>query len=180
MYALISVVLSLVFISVAVSHCFITEKKWALINKKGCIAAGAAGLVSSVSITVLFFIRSSSYTDGDREWARGVFTGYLKDVLLIVGIILAILILSSVFQPKMKVLRIILTAASSVFVLVFGYISSFISDNDSVSVKFFICALSISLSIMIQFCGFFDFGRLYEKLCSDSGKKNNKKHGNGR
>ena len=91
------------------------------------------------------------------------------DVLPVLGIVLAVLILSAVFQPKMRAMRVIVTFASSVFVLVFGYISSFLSNNDSVRVTFYIYALSISLAVMTQFCAYFDFGRLYKKL---EGEKN--------
>ncbi len=170
MYVAFSIVLSLIFLSIAVSHFFITSEKWAKINKTGCLIAGVAGALSSILIVVIFYIKSSSLGDGDREWAREVVSGYLLDVLPVLGIILAILILSAVLQPKMRVMRIIVTFAASVFVLIFGYISSFLSENGSVSVSFYIHALSISLAVMTQFCGFFDFKRLYEKLSSKTSK----------
>ena len=169
MYVAISVFLSLIFLCFAVSHFFITDKKWALFNKRAALIFGIAGLASALFFLILFFVRSSSYTEGDKEWAREVVSGYLWDVLPVLGIVLAILILSAVFQPKMRAMRVIVTFASSVFVLVFGYISSFLSNNDSVRVTFYIYALSISLAVMTQFCTYFDFGRLYKKL---EGEKN--------
>ena len=174
MYVAISVLLALIFLSVAVSHFFITDKKWANVNKFGCLSAGCAGLFSAVLFFVLFLIRSSSFGEGDREWAKEVISGHLKDVLPVLGVILAVLILSAIFQPKMRVMRIIVTFASSVFILVFGYISSFLADNDTVSVTFYIHAMSISLAVMTQFCGYFDFKKLYEKLASEEKTKNNK------
>ena len=174
MYAALSIFLSLIFLSVAVSHFFISDKKWAKINKTGCIAAGAAGILSAVFLIVFFRIRSSSFEEGKREWARDVISGYLKDVLPVLSIILAILILSAIFQPKMRAMRIIVTFAASVFLLVFGYISSFLSENDTVSVTFFIHALSISLAVLTQFCGYFDFRRLQEKLGAEEKNKKRK------
>ena len=174
MYVALSVLFSLIFLCFAVSHFFITDKKWALINKRISLIFGIAGLASALLFLILFFVRTSSYTDGDKEWAREVILGYLWDVLPVLGIVLAILILSAVFQPKMRVMRIIVTFAYSVFVLVFGYISSFLSYNDSVSVTFYIYALSISFAVMTQFCTYFDFGRLYEKLDGEKIKKKNK------
>ena len=174
MYVPLSVVLSLIFLSVAVSHFFITDKKWAKINKSGCVAAGIAGIFSAVLFFVLFLIRSSSLKEEDGEWAREVISGYLKDVLPVLGVIVAILVLSAIFQPKMRVMRIIVTFAASVFILVFGYISSFLAENDSVSITFYIHALSISLAAAVQFCGFFDFKNLYERLDSEEKAKRNK------
>ena len=175
MYIAISAFLALIYLSVAVSHFFITDKKWAQFNKRACIVSGAAGILSSVFISVLFYVRSSSFSEGDKEWAGKVFSGYLKDVLPVLGVILLILLLSSVFQPKMKPLRVIITLVSSVFVLVFGYIASFLAENENVSVTFYICALSISLSVAVQFCGFRDFGRLYERLEGEEKAKTKKK-----
>ncbi len=167
--AALFIVLSVFFIALAVSHFFIRDKKWAKINKYASLVCGVAGGASSIATFIFYLIRTSSYEETDREWARATVSAYLKDVLPILGIILVILILSAVFQPKMRVMRVIVTALSSVFILVFGYIASFLSENDSVSVEIYICVFSISLSVMTQFCGYFDFKRLYEKL---SGEKN--------
>ncbi len=173
MYIVISVVLSLVFIGVAVSHFFITDKKWAVRAKYFSLASGIAGAAAAAAASAVFFIRSASMPEGDREWASNVIGGYFLDVLPALGVILVILILSAVFQPKMRGMRVIVAALASVFLLIFGSISSFLAENNGVSVAIYIRIISISLAIMIQFCGFFDFGRLYLKLAGEDkrGKK---------
>ena len=165
----------LFFIALAVSHFFIRDKKWAKINRNVTLVCGIAGALSSVVTFIVFYILSSKYETNDSEWARATIWSYLKDALPILGIILAILILSAVFQPKMKVMRVIVIALASMFILVFGLIASYISENGSVSVDIYIYIFSISLAVMTQFCGYFDFRRLYEKLCGAKEKKTPKK-----
>ena len=175
MYAAASVALALFFISLAVSHFFITDKKWARRLSFLCAALGAAGLAAMAAFSVYFFVSVSKYGDESREWAVGVLSGYFKDVLPALAVILLILILSAVFQPKMRPMRIVVSALSSILLLVYGYVASYLSQNGSVSVSFYLHALSISGSLAPVFCQFFDFRRLYEKLSSENtGKKSNK------
>ncbi|MBQ9544775.1 MAG: hypothetical protein IJV00_06590, partial [Clostridia bacterium] len=63
------------------------------------------------------------------------------------------------------------------FLLIFGSISSFLAENNGVSVAGYIRLISVALAVMTQFCGFFDFGRLYEKLggSGEEKKKTGKK-----
>ena len=171
----LTVLFSLFFICLAVAHFFITEAKWAKYCSVLCIVLGAAGLIGSAGTEILFLIRSSSLDKNASEWAHGVMSGYFKDVLPVLALILLILILSALFQPKMRIMRIAVILLSSVLCLIYGHITSFLAENGNVSVTKYITSESIFNALMIQFCGFFDFRSLRGKLISEKNPKKKKK-----
>jgi|GEM_PF-2569898 len=173
MYLALCIVLCALFISLAISKFFITSGKWAKINKYISAALGAAGLVLAVSVIIEAITKISSLRKAEgqtdkAEWASDVFSGYLKDVLPVLVVLLLIILLSAVFQPQKLFLRATVTALSSILILIYGYIASFLVQNENVSVTFEIRAMSVSISLLISFCGFFDFKFLQKKLQSEA------------
>ncbi len=139
------------------------------------VVLGAAGLLSSIITFILSRIKISSFEKDAGEWAQEVISGYFKDVLPAFAVILLVLILSAVFQPKMRTMRIVVIFLSSVLCLIFGEITSFLAQNGNVSVTKYVYAESVSFSFIIHFCSFFDYRNLYLKLCGEKKKKEKNK-----
>ena len=168
MYILVCILLSVLFISLAVAKFFIKSEKWAKISFIVSILSGASGFVLSVFTTVKAIIKlSEPENNGDSEivsWARDAFSGYLKDVLPVFAAIVILLLLSSLIQPKKMFLRAVITCASSIMSLIYGYITVFLTENSAFSISFEIKSVSISLSLILTSFCIFDFYTLKKGL----------------
>ena len=178
MYILLCVLLSALYIILAVAKFFIKSEKWAKISFIVSIAAGASGVILSVFTAVKAIIKLSDPEDiKDSEavsWVRDAFSGYLKDVLPVFAVIVILLLLSSLIQPKKMFLRAVITCASSVLSLIYGYITVFLTENGTFSISFEIKAVSISLSLLLTSFCIFDFYTLKKGLSKEKTNKNQK------
>ena len=170
------IILCALAVTLSVAKFFLTDVKWAKIFRIVCIVSGGAGvaLAASSVISAITKISSLGALDGGTEkaeWAAGVFSGYLKDVLPVFLIVLAVIILSAYFQPKKLFLRAVVVALSSILILIYGYIATFLSKNENVSVTFEIMAVSCAISLIFTACGYFDFKYLVKKMTDEKGRK---------
>ena len=159
MYIVVLVFLAASSLGAAIAHFFITDVKWAGVMKTVSLISGAAG-ITSLAVEVSVFYALGKYD----EWAYDVISGYFKDVLPALCIVLAIVLLSAAFQPKMKLLRSSVIFLSSTLALIYGQITSMLPENDTSKVTVFIKLFSISIYLIINFCGYFDFKKLEKKL----------------
>ena len=176
MYTAVIILISIFHISIAAAHFFISSEKWARIAGHISLFAGALGVLGAAVSVAEFYIRisSSDYSSDLKEWCYEVFSGYLKDVLPAFGIIFALLIISSLLQPKMLLLRSALGMLSSVFVLIFSKIAINLFENSQVTVKWEIIFFSISLSLAFLLCRVSDFRRFSNSVPDKDSRKNKK------
>ncbi len=176
MYLAVCIALSALFIYLFVSHFFITDAKWAKVNKIVSVALGASGLLGSIVTVIVFYSRISSLEKEGLpgDWASDVFSGFLKDVLPPFALIFAVLILSAVFLPKRLLLRAPLCSMTSIVILIFGYITSFLAVNKNFSIVPYIRLMSVFLSLLCAVCGYFDFKRKEKELTAASEEAKNK------
>ncbi len=135
-----------------VSKFFISGEKWAKIDKTLCIVLASCGVISFAA-----FLTSSLIKSGNGEWASGVVSGYLKDVLPALGIVVLLVVLSGIFQPSKYPLRAVVVALSSILILVYGEIASYLAAGGDVSVTTEIRGMSASLSAALCGAGYFDY-----------------------
>ena len=171
MYTFSSAVLTVLYIALAISIFFITSAKWAKINKYLSLVLCGVGVVLTVASVISVICKLKAFSDTDptgtkSEWAKSVFFGTLGDVIPVFAI-LAVLILLSVFvQPQKRFVRVFLIAFSAIGSLVYGYVSSFITENEKGSVTVEIKLFCTALSLILISSLFFDFKNLFKKLYS--------------
>lgn len=176
MFAAACIILSALAVFLAVAKFFLTDLKWAKIFRVVCIASGVAGVALAAYSVVSAIAKISSLKEldggvGKAEWASGVFSGYLKDVLPVFLVVLTVIILSALFQPKKLLLRAVVAALSAILILIYCYIATFLSKNENVSVTFEIAAVSCAVSLIFTACGYFDFVYLIKKMTDEKGRK---------
>ena len=136
------------------------------------------GVVSSVFSAIKAIVKLSETGDVKNteavSWAHDAFSGYLKDVLPVFAVISVLLLLSALIQPKKMFLRAVITCASSIMSLIYGYITVFLTENSSFSISFEIKAVSISLSLLLTSFCIFDFNALKKELAKEKTKENKK------
>ena len=161
--------LSAVYIVFGVARFFVTSAKWAKIDFVVSCVGGAAGIAGYIVSVILFLSKISSLNaefpgESYGDWAKDVLSGYLKDTLPALLIVLAVLILSFFIQPKMYVMRALVTPLASVMILIYGKITEYLSENGNVTVTIYISLLSVSASLILFGTGLFDFRALFKKL----------------
>ena len=158
----VCITVSALAVILCVSKFFISGEKWAKIDKTLCIVLAAAGVLSFAAFLAFALVKS-----GSSEWASGVLSGYLRDVLPALGIVVLLVVLSGVFQPSKYPLRAIVVALSSILLIVYGEIAAYLSSGGDVSVTTEIRGMSASLATAFCGAGYFD----YKYLLTEKFKK---------
>lgn len=171
MYTFSSAVLTVLYIALAVSVFFITSSKWAKINKYFSLSLGGAGLALAAASVISLICKLKAFSEADpagtkSEWAKSVFLGTLGDVMPVFAAIAVLILLSVFIQPQKRFVRVFLIAFSAIGTLVYGYVSSFLTENEKGSVTVEIQLLCTALSLILISSLFFDFKNLFKKLSS--------------
>lgn len=161
MYYFICALLSLLFIAAAVSHYVKISEKTASVIGKISLASGIAGVLLVAGAVALFFINLSKIelAADDKGWIVDTVSSYAATLAVFGVAIVAACLISSLLQPKFKILRVLLVLLSSILILISGLLFSFISANDKVTVSGYVKLISIGVSLFIQSGGCRDFRR---------------------
>lgn len=179
MYLAAVILLCLLFVVLSVAQFFVSSAKWAKNLFVFSVFIGIAGIIGCVAVTIAFNSKIASVGDpGFSEWASNVFSGYLKDTLPACAVIMAVVVLSAIFQPKMLPLRSIVISLTSVFVLIFGYITTFLADN-KISIKKEIVLFSAFLALAASSSHALDFRRSFRRLSDEETAMLDKKKSSG-
>ncbi len=158
-------------VTLCVSKFFISGEKWALIDKKLCIALACAGAASFIAFLVSLLIKlhvaNETKTPGYGEWASSVASGYFRDVLPALGVVVLLVVLSGIFQPSKYVLRALVVALSPILLAVYGEIASYLASGGNVSLTTELRGMSASLAVALCGAGYFD----YKYLLAEKFKK---------
>ena len=148
-------------VTLCVSKFFISGEKWALIDKKLCIALACAGAASFIAFLVSLLIKlhnaNQTRAPGFGDWASSVASGYFRDVLPALGVVVLLVVLSGIFQPSKYVLRALVLALSPILLVVYGEIASYLASGGNVSLMTEIRGMSASLAVSLCGAGYFDY-----------------------
>ena len=161
----------LMHIFLFVSNFFISDEKWAGRIKILSLILGAAGALLAATSAVIFLIKTSSLDAADSSWANETYFSFVKILLIIALFSAAVIIGCSLMKLRFKVMRSLAVSVCGIFILVYTYFCSIISESDILPVNTYVVLFGTGISVLISIYGYFDFKQLQIKLRSSQDGK---------
>ncbi len=131
----------------------------------------ALGLVFSIAINLIFSFRleKSGLTEEFISWANDMYFGYANRVFIFCNIMIILLSVSFFLNRRFSPIRTVVSLASSIIVLIAGFLYSYIASNDTVSLFAYVQMFSMGVSIFLSIPFTYEFLGIFRPL--DSEKK---------
>ncbi len=119
-------------------------------------------------------LKGSPLSEEYVSWARDMFGGFCRFSILFFIIVLALFTLSFIINKKLNVIRVFITLAASVIILIVGLLYSYVATSDTVSLSSYVQLFALGMSASTVYPLFIEFIRIENTLSKRTNNKNSK------